>query len=139
MLQDPLYLSRLNPGAPDPSLVTADGAVVTFDVAPGKSVRVLNPFMGGKATLSISHSESKENKGQITDRTAFRFEVRRTLESGQDVVAQATLTVSSPRNGFDADEVQVLAQIVLGTLSSNGRIDLECDMGVLQRILAGEP
>jgi len=73
MLQDPLYLSRLNPGAPDPSLVTADGAVVTFDVAPGKSVRVLNPFMGGKATLSISHSESKENKGQITDRTAFSF------------------------------------------------------------------
>lgn len=124
-----------------------------IDFSAGKSTRVgvinANPSFGpsltGVATLSISHSESKENKGQLTDRVAIRLDVRRpspidTVEN--DVIAQATLTVSLPRNGFTQSEVLVIVKNLfmwLATGDSSPEVNADAPFTNLTRVFAGEP
>jgi hypothetical protein len=118
-------------------------SLVLIDLAPGRSVRTTSSLEGveGKATFSISHSESKENKGQVTDRTSARLDVRRTSDEGVDVVAQATLTVSSPRSGFTSGEVLKIVQTLIGALiaTPSTETDAEIDFSTLTRVLGGEP
>jgi hypothetical protein len=144
MISDPLTLKALVGG----SDVDVAGAstLTTRDIALGRSVRsgnivhISNPehMLGGKFTMTISHSESKENKGQITDRASVRLECLKTLETGESSVAQATLTVSSPRLGFGAEDIVSVVATLLGTLLVDQESSL-LDFGILSRVLAGEP
>jgi len=148
MLADPLSIPNSlaiaigsNDAAPTP---TVEVQLRTFDAALGRSVRVgnLSTLITGahKATMTISHSESKENKGILTDRSATRLEVRKSSADSPDVIAQATLTVSTPRSSFTAAEVKsiTLALMSFLTIQSDGT-DYVFNTEMLDRILAGEP
>jgi hypothetical protein len=140
MLADPLTVSYLDG---DPGVTTDANASLTLkDLQLGKTVRSAQYSTGGVlphgvVTMTISHSESRENKGQTTDRAAVRLECRKTLDSGEASIAQATLTVSSPRLGYTADEILVLVRSLLGTLCANDADDNQ--FANLARVLAGEP
>jgi hypothetical protein len=141
MLADPLVVSYLD-AAPD---VFDDISLLTLrDLQLGKAVRSVVVPTGavgtnvpvGVSTMTTSHSESRENKGQITDRSATRFEVRRTLDTGEASIAQATLTVSSPRLGFTPTEILDIVRLLVGTLCATRD---SVAFANLARVIAGEP
>lgn len=105
------------------------GRTVRSAVADGDSV-----VPDGKITMTISHSESKENVNQVTDRAAVRLECRRVLESGDPAVAQATVTMSYPRLGFTEADMVVLLSLLTGTLLGTGT-----DWAHAKAVLNGEP
>jgi len=139
MLADPMFLTVLS-GAMSTTQAGDSSLLRVVDLSPGKTVRVAanSLELGGRTTLTINHSESGENKGQITDRAAIRLDVRKDTPENGSVVAQATLTVSSPRVGFSATEVREIVRYLVGMLFTNcdtGGVD----MNNLTRILQGEP
>jgi hypothetical protein len=142
MLIDPLPLAELS--MEDGSISTvSNGNLRVIDVSPGKSIRVCAvPASGGnpafKVTLSISHSESKENKSQITDRTSVRLEYKTVLENGTDVFTQATLTVSTPRVGISPSFTQAAVTQLIGTLLADPATG-DFSSETLTRVLTGEP
>jgi len=142
MISDPIVLRVLLAGPAD-----LDGVktLSTRDLSLGKTVRsavvdavVSGSTLGGIMTMTISHSESRENKGQTTDRTSVRLECLKTLETGESSVAQATLTVSSPRLGFVARDIEDLVATLLGTLVGEQAANT-ISFSILGRVLDGEP
>jgi hypothetical protein len=141
MLADPLNMFSLANMVNDQDC--ADFSASAIDLTAGKSIRLCSvPSVTGKGTLSISHSESKENVGQITDRAAVRLEVRRTSDEGVDTVAQVTVVASIPRSGFTLADVENIFRGLVGTLiATKGDTDGTCavNFGTFSRIIAGEP
>jgi len=141
MFNDPLSLNATDATGGTDTV----GDFALMDLGPGSSVRVGSiSGLTGKAQLSISHSESKENKGQITDRTAVRLQCRRTLDTGVDVVAQATMTFSSPRVGFTVAEVALIVDTLTSSLRSSFDLSNVPATSVsvastVARLAAGEP
>jgi hypothetical protein len=141
MIADPLAVVALESASISDS--TDNFPLSLVDLQLGRTVRSAKAvpestrFPEGDYTMNISHSESKENPSQITDRAAVRLECRKTLLTGLPSTAQVTLTVSSPRNGWTPADVIRLAKALLGTVSSNG--DQTAGFGVLTRVIEGEP
>lgn len=125
MLPDPLVITDSTVHVQDGDSDAISLAVV--DLAPGKTVRV-GTLGGNKVTLTISHIESKENKGTITDRSLIRLDVRKNVEDIGETTASVFTTFAFPRAGFTALEMQKYAADVLFVLNSYA-----------SRILAGEP
>jgi hypothetical protein len=110
-----------------------------LDLSPGKTVRSALTSAGDRVTLTISHSESGENKGQITDRAAIRLEVRKdNVTDIGTVTAQATIVVSSPRNGFTSAEVTDVYAALIATIMDDGTGTFSA-LSPISRIVAGEP
>jgi len=112
------------------------------DLSPGRTVRIgaidlPDAGVNLRSSVTISHSLSKENKGTDTDRAAIRLDVRKNVEGVGDVVAQATLTVSSPRAGYTQSDIKQLVLLLLNTIvvGDDGLVTGER----LERVLAGEP
>lgn len=140
MLTDPLPVFCLSVPSDLSYVVPSLATVALTDLAPGRTVRIASGLFGtSKETLTISHSESAENKGIVTDRIAIRFESRRANPPGADVVAQATLTVSSPRAAFSDLEVLTIVRYLIGTVCLKTDTRDSLDFVTLARILAGEP
>lgn len=120
-----------------------------IDLAPGKSVRCGTLADGRKATLTISHSVSNENKGTLTDRAAIRLDIRKNVEGIGGVTAQATLTTSTPRDGFATSDVRALVTSLMSAIMASDATDMSGTDGVtltmsngddtLNRVLNGEP
>lgn len=120
MLADPLMLviadNIRNLGSPKDNAPITDAELQGFhivDIVPGRVIR-----KSGSMKLTISHSESKENVGQITDRIAIRLEDSKTNpETMSPVVAQVTVTASLPRSGdFTTDALVAMLQTIAGTV-----------------------
>lgn len=152
MLTDPMTILLMPGSIPTEvvfnSPVTADLALL--DLAPGKTVRQCRNLIatGDRSILSISHSESKENKGQVTDRSAIRLECRKTLEDGAESVAQVTISASFPRRGFTTEEMLKIAKALIGAMIARAAVgdeksdpdnpNIMLDWTPLSRVLEGE-
>jgi hypothetical protein len=143
MLTDPLYAidtaskfatimseSRTTP-------LSLNGSFSLVSETNGKSIR-----RDGQQFLTISHSESKENPGRITDRVAIRLEVRETDSiSGQPVVTQVTQTISSPRGSGYTDPktlLMKLVQLLTFDCKADGTCDTDTPFERVTRICNGE-
>lgn len=150
MLQDPLKIGIIDESRH--TLILSDTAstvigtgipLATIDVNPGGSVRTA-VVSGVKYTLTISHSQTKENAPFTTDRSLIRFDVEKTnVTTGKLVTASAYLVVAAPTGGdhTSADVLKytrsLLTLLLLGDAPDEGGGVLSDT--VLQRILAGEP
>jgi hypothetical protein len=131
MIVDPLAIQNLD-------AVTPAGEAFQLSLKDLSLGRTVRSYSGTSIlyTMTIGHSESKENPSQVTDRSAVRFDGRKTLVTGLPSTAQATLTVSIPRNGWTPAEVGGLIDCLIATLYSV--VDGSTDT-VLLRVLQGEP
>lgn len=120
------------------------------DLAPGKSVRTGTLADGRKATLTVSHSVSNENKGTLTDRAAMRLDIRKNVADVGSVTAQATLTVSTPRDGFTPSDTRDIVASLMAAIMSTDGTNYAATSGVsismstetedtLGRVIRGEP
>jgi hypothetical protein len=150
MLTDPLRIPKsTSDGVSYPFGISGDDLRL-IDSEMGKSIRIGTlADVSGKARLTISHSESKENKGQVTDRSSIRLEVTRVIEgSTTEVTAQVTVVASLPRAGFTADELSTIAGALFGfcvvdpadtTPESSNAVLADHTSALFQRVITGEP
>jgi hypothetical protein len=128
----------------------------TIDIAPGKSTRVvkdcgLSSDYVSPATLTISHTESKENGAVPTTRTLIRvdFEVQGFASgnpTGEKAKAAVYLVAVTPRlAGFGPDDMVGVVQDFFGSLCAD-QSDTAFSSAIGQfggsdvsRILNGEP
>lgn len=153
MLVDPLPVKTLNLSSASAITVVETNSFALVDLAPGKSVRrcaAIGGAMAGMqnaaATLTIAHSQSKENGAVPTDRSLIRLDLdglsKSTAEKG-GLKAFAYLVVGAPRGAMsvDGDDVFLPLQLVytlLGTFAVSTTAATLSDAN-LSRILAGEP
>jgi len=147
MLVDPLPVKYLNLGSH--TAITA-GTGVSFalvDLAPGKTVRKAASTaisgINGPATLTISHSVSKENGVVPTDRLLVRIDVEGFhTENNEGLKAFAYLVVGAPRGAFDngdnAIDTTALVELLLGVFAVSPTAATLSEVN-LARMLAGEP
>jgi hypothetical protein len=125
------------------------------DVGPGSVTRVINAVslptgFTGKGVLKISHSETKENPGTITDRTLIRLDLEVDNGVGVSSTSSVYVVLALPRvSGLDMDSLGfiLLKSIGLfltmedqsGTIdSSMGNQAARWDNSLLHRVIAGE-
>jgi hypothetical protein len=150
MLNDPLVLFL----QPVTTVSDGTGYAVTNNATPvefhgvggggiGASVRVQPSFRGGKATLSINHSQSKENAPYTTDRSVIRIDLKKPDSTGKLVQASAYCVVALPQgNVVSRDDCLVMVNTLLAFLLHGSQVP---GLGFpdsaleLSRILDGEP
>lgn len=127
MLTDPVII-KVATGAGSGADLTAfigAGAYIT-DVSPGSVTRVINQSglptgFTGRGGLKISHSETKENPGLITDRTLIRFDFNVEGSGGVQSVASAYAVLALPRVPLlDMDAVGLLVAKTLALFLAYG-------------------
>jgi len=98
------------------------------------------------ATLTISHSASKENGAVPTSRSATRLEIRKVSTEGKSVTAHVTVVAAFPAAEFTIDEMTVLWDAICLQLNSDelGRFPLQSgynatDGTSMKRVILGEP
>jgi len=143
MIADPLIMVTFE--TIEINVTDVNKSLALVDLSPGRTVRAAKAVAAtsqspaGDYTLTLSHSESKENPGQVTDRTANRLECRKTLSDGSQSTAQFTLTGSIPRVGWTQAEARQLAVCLIATLCSAGDGTNDDQYSILSRVIAGEP
>jgi len=147
MLNDPLYLSPVKSGGG--VFITLDPSSDTYrlsDMTDGKSTRIVKTS-DGLSTLTINHSDSKENKGIITKRTSVRLDLTRARDDGSTVTSQVTVTASLPSDVLCADDPMWLFRKLVGLLvretesndtGAGDNVGLG-NFSVFQRVINGEP
>jgi len=144
MLIDPLPKCDLATGEPS-------GAFRLLDLSPGRTVRKADSALIGvvgahTATLTISHSASKENGAVPTDRSAVRLQVQKTTAEGKSVIAHATLVLAYPSSNFTVAEMVAIWQTLVlqlsmgndGVFPSGTLTYAELPLAI-ERIILGEP
>lgn len=147
MLTDPIYLYKPTGDQPfdpmEPVAIEGYAPFALIDAAtPGRTVRagVLN---GLNSTLTISRSETKENKPVGTKRTSLFLASNKTSEEAGTVSGFVQLTVGLPKAGFTVAELRymcetlcslALAGLVADTMSPSAGGGL----ALLNRLVAGE-
>jgi len=149
MLVDPLPVKSLSIGSHTAITVPVTDTFALVDLARGKTVRkgaalsyngVLAP-----ATLTISHTVSKENGAIPTDRTLVRIDLsslRTASGVNGNAKAYAYIVVGVPRGTLDtgnyAFDPVALLQCLLGVVSVSPTAATLSEVNLV-RILAGEP
>jgi len=146
MLNDPLKLGVVSVGTiVNLSGIAADSSVTlpTTSLAAGKSVRT-GSWGGDNTTLTVSHSETKENAPYKTHRLLVRLDRRRVDANGVEVTCSAYGVVAYPQGSiFTVDEVEETARalfLMLGIspVDGSGNLNLLATDDTLARIIAGE-
>jgi len=129
MLVDPLPVKCLSLGAASAISVLSTESFALLDLAPGKSVRKASAISptgaSGPATLTISHSVSKENGVIPTDRLLVRLDMDQlSLDSdipSGNTKAFAYIVIGTPRGAFDSNgaafDSVVLFEALLGVVA----------------------
>lgn len=139
MLIDPLPVGMAEYGVPTMTDVVTFG---TRDFGPGRTDRkAIHPTLG-TLKLLIAHSESKENKGVLTDRSIIKLSAVKQVAVIGETSASFQVTVAYPRSGFTLAEMRALKDRVIALLStdsvdSDGAVNL--GNGFYDRIVQGEP
>jgi len=116
------------------------------DIGPGSSQRVYDDGTS-KWTLTISHSETSENKPLLTRRTLIRFDKEFIdTASGRTIKASAYIVCALPVSadfivGNMAELARSLAFILLfgPSVDDGGQVGPAANDNTLERVLAGEP
>jgi len=145
MLSDPLTVKGLDLNASTTISTLTVGDFAITDVAPGKSVRKCSVAIttGGPAVLTISHSESNENKPAKTDRSLVRLDFLCKDVNGREMNAFAYAVIGIPRGAVDYQDPEsplsprVVAEALIGALC--GITASALSVTRLDKVLAGEP
>jgi hypothetical protein len=149
MLVDPLPVKTLDTNTASSITVLHTDSFATIDVSPGRTVRQCADFGGlgdtNRTVLTISHTESNENKPAVTDRTLIRLDFDIFDFEGGPMTASAYCVIAAPRGAYvDASSSPTelsrikLLQSLLGVLAvSTSAATLSAANAT--RILAGEP
>lgn len=150
MLNDPMYIAtELNPGQiATTSNYSGMNVFRLTDVAPGRSVR--EGVLGGfPASLTISHSQTKENAPFATTRSVIRLDRKVYSESiGKTATLSAYLVVAQPVMAEATPETAaalaraLAAQCLFGIQTSSvstEAVDGTVISDFLVRVLSGEP
>lgn len=145
MLIDPM--PKYDPAFTDDT----NGFFRLLDLSPGRTVRRADSALAGidgahTATLTISHSASKENGAVPTDRSAVRLEVKKTTVEGKSVIAHVTLVAAFPAASFSASEMIAIwtalqEQMLVdssGYFPANAGYSTSAPLN-FERIIRGEP
>jgi hypothetical protein len=125
MLSDPLPVRIAVGNNNGTTLIDFTQSFGVTDVAPGSVTRtsVFSTTVTGwgKQTMKVSHTETKENIGLITDRTLIRFDTVITNTAGVQSVVSAYAVIAVPRMPLmDTDLLGKLAAATLGNFLQNG-------------------
>jgi len=142
MLIDPL--PKYGASGPDGAFRLIDGP------SNGRTVRradsALVDIVGAHtATLTISHSVSKENGAVPTNRSAVRLEIKKVTSEGKSVIAHVTVVAAFPAAEFTVAEMKAI-WIAIGEhlrQDSEGKFQSEsgfdASTAAFSRIIQGEP
>jgi len=144
MLTDPLVIQQSDYNE---VVVTYNATTLVslplIDVAtPGRTVRAWEAS-GLKGLLTVSHSETKENKPYGTKRVNVRNETTKVDSNGISVTQAVQVTQIFPKSAvFTESDQNVIVEMLLGALllgsDTGADRDLTTGRALRQRILLGE-
>jgi len=142
MLPDPLVFAWPETGEVVTSLGEALVSAPLVDSAtPGRTVRAWSGD-GLNGTLTISHSETKENKPYGTKRVNIRNEATKVDDAGVTVTIAVQTTLIFRKSGFSETDLSKITEMLLPCIlcgySTESARDLSSGRALRTRLLLGE-
>lgn len=152
MLNDPLRVA-IQPA----SVGTFDGGSASLSLSTiaafrslgggsvGSSVRECPSVLGCKATLTVSHSSSKENAPYDTARSLVRLDLKKVDMAGKPVNMAVYIVAALPQGGVFSESDclsainTLLTLCLLGDVTDAGLFQLAAGNDLIRRVTEGEP